>query len=62
MAKDKFRVKWEIFKDDSFYGLFCVRPIGDTNFNSPRSFHFVLAEDAAEFKRLLDISQHAVSA
>ena len=54
------RVAWEVFPDPAFFGMFCVKPVGDRDFNSPRSFHFVESKDAVEFKRLLDISSHAV--
>lgn len=40
---------WEMFYDESYYGLWCVRPDGDKNFNSPRSFHFFNKKDAEDF-------------
>jgi hypothetical protein len=58
--KIKLRVKWEVFKDDSFYGMWAVRPVGDHDFNSPRLFHLPDKAAAEEFRALLDKSQHAV--
>lgn len=60
--KSKHRVEWEVFSDASYFGLWAVRPVGDKDFDSPRLFHFVEQTDANEFKRLLDISSHAVKA
>jgi len=40
---------WEMFHDISHYNLYCVRPINDHNFNSPRSFHFFNKKDAEDF-------------
>jgi len=56
----KIRVKWEVFCDESFYGMWAVRPVGDHNFESPRLFHWLDKEAAEEFKALLDKSYHAV--
>jgi hypothetical protein len=47
-------VKWELFCDSGYYDLFCVRPIGEFDFNSPRSFHFIHREDAEKFKELAE--------
>jgi hypothetical protein len=58
--KKKYRAEWELYHDPGFYGMFAVREKGDTNFNSPRLFHFINKSDAEEFKRLIEISQHAV--
>ena len=60
--KEQYRVEWEIFNDSGFFGMWAVRPVGDRDFDSPRCFHFVYEADAVEFKRLLDISSHAVKA
>jgi hypothetical protein len=60
--KKKLRAEWEMFSDEGFYGMWCVREKGDTNFNSSRLFHFVNKADAEEFKRLIEMSQHAVRA
>jgi hypothetical protein len=46
-------MKWELFLDDSYYGLWCVRPAGDTDFNSQRTFHFIEKTDAGNFKNLV---------
>ena len=48
------KVKWEIFYDESYYGLWAVRPIGDHDFNSPRCFHLANEDLANELKNLLD--------
>ncbi len=47
---------YELFKDNSYYDLFCVRNSNDKRFNSPMSFHFYKFEDAQEFKRLIEIA------
>jgi len=49
--------QWEMFNDDSYYHLWCVRNIGDRSFNSPLSFHFVLKEDAEKFLELVSIAK-----
>ena len=43
-------MEWEIFCDLYYYYLWCVRPLGDCEFNSPRSFHFAKEEEAQAFK------------
>jgi hypothetical protein len=53
-------VKWEVFQDKTYFDFWAVRPIGDKNFNSPRLFHFANEEDAEQFKRLVELSYHAV--
>ncbi len=62
MKKQQVRVKWEIFLDESFYGLWAVRPVGDHDFESPRLFHFLDKVDAEEFLTLLEKSYHATRA
>ncbi len=52
--KVKTNVKWELFCDESFHGFFAVRPIKDKSFDSPRLFHFLLKEDAEQFKKLIE--------
>jgi hypothetical protein len=59
MGKNK-KVKWEMFLDSSYYDMWAVRPVGDKDFNSPRLFHFILKEDAEQFKALLEKSFCAV--
>lgn len=48
---------WELFSDDSYYDLWCVRNTGDRSFNSPLSFHFVEKKDAEDFLRLVRIAK-----
>ncbi len=60
MAKDKFRVEWQLFMDVSNFDMWTVRPKKDKDFNSPRSFGFVNKEDAEKFKELIEKSYHAV--
>lgn len=60
MKTTKVRVKWEVFCDESFYGMWAVRPVGDHDFLSPRLFHLPDKEAAEKFKRLLDKSYHTV--
>ena len=47
-------MKWEVFLDESYFSMWCVRPMGDKNFNSPQSFHFSLKEDAEKLKELAE--------
>ena len=56
----KSGVKWIMELDPSFYDMWCVRPLKDKDFNSPRSFHFVFKEDAESFLKLIERSHHAV--
>lgn len=58
--KIKYNVVWELFVDESFYGMFCVRPKNDKDFNSPRCFHFVFKDDAENFKILVEKAHCAV--
>lgn len=48
---------YEIFTDDGYYGLWCVRNINDKRFSSPMSFHFVEKQDAEKFKELIEKAQ-----
>lgn len=48
---------YELFNDESYYNLFCVRNINDKRFESSTSFHFEKYEDAVEFKRLIEIAK-----
>ncbi len=47
-------ITWEIFNDMSYFDMWCVRPEGDKDFNSLRSFHFALKQDADDFKALVE--------
>jgi hypothetical protein len=58
--KSSTRTKWESFRDQSYYDLWAVRPIGDHDFQSPRLFHFVEKADAELFLELISKSYHAV--
>lgn len=49
--------EYEIFCDESYYGLWCVRSKDDRRFESPMSFHFMVKEDAETFKRLLEMAK-----
>lgn len=44
-------MKWEMFLDHSYYDMYAVRPEGDKDFNSRRTFHFQLKTEA---ERLLN--------
>ena len=46
--------KFEMFCDESYYDMWCVRNVDDKRFNSPTSFHFVKKEDAEKFKELIE--------
>lgn len=48
--------KWEMFSDVSYYDMWCVRLVGDNNFNSTTSFHFMKYEDASTFFELLKVA------
>lgn len=48
---------WELFSDESYYGLYCVRCLTDKSFNSETSFHFMHLADAEEFKRLVTLAK-----
>ena len=60
MTKLVANVKWEMFQDDSFFGMWAIRPKEDKDFNSPRLFHFALKEDAESFKLLIEKSHLSV--
>jgi hypothetical protein len=51
------KAKYELFCDDSYYHMWCVRSLDDKRFNSPMSFHFMLEKDAIEFKRLIELAR-----
>ena len=57
------KVKWELFYDDGYYGMWAVRDSLDRSINSSRLFHFATQDDAEKFKALLEISycSHGVS-
>jgi hypothetical protein len=48
---------YEMFCDDGYYHMWCVRNVNDKRFNSSMSFHFVNKQDAEEFKRLIEIAK-----
>lgn len=50
---DKRGREWELFEDMAYFNLYCVRPVGEREFNSASSFHFVLLEEAEDFIELL---------
>lgn len=52
----KDKPKYEIFCDESYYHMWCVRSMDDKRFNSPTSFHFTFQKDAEEFKRLIELA------
>lgn len=56
----KCNVEWEVFQDESFYDMWAVRPVGDTDFNSPRLFHCLSKEHAEILKNTLDKCHCAV--
>ena len=47
---------YEIFCDESYFSMWCVRLIKDKRFDSPKSFHFQREQDAREFLRLIMIA------
>ena len=48
---------YEIFRDSSYYDMWCVRNTDDRRFESPMSFHFAKKEDVDEFKRLIELAK-----
>lgn len=48
---------YDLFRDDGYYGLWCVRSKDDHRFDSPMSFHFEKKPDAEEFLRLIEIAR-----
>lgn len=48
------KIEWEVFSDGAYYDLWCVRPVGDCSFGSPRSFHFQTKVDAEKFKSAVE--------
>lgn len=47
--------KWEMFCDDSYFGLWAVRPVNEKkSMSSPRLFHFDTREQAKQFKKLVE--------
>lgn len=55
---DKRKRTWEIFVDESYYGLICVRCIDcGKDLNSHMSFHFINMEEAESFATLVENSQ-----
>lgn len=52
---DKRGREWEVFADQSYYGLICVRCLSvPREFNSPLSFHFETMSDASQFAKLVE--------
>jgi hypothetical protein len=51
---DKIYENFEMFNDESYYNLWCVRNTNDKRFNSEFSFHFVIKEDAECFLKLIN--------
>lgn len=49
--------QFELFCDEAYYHMWCVRNVNDKRFNSPTSFHFCKHEDALEFKRLIELAK-----
>lgn len=54
---DDNKPKYEMFLDECYFHMWCVRNTDDRRFNSPTSFHFVKKSDAEEFKRLIEIAR-----
>jgi len=44
---------YEMFEDESYYGMWCVRDKADRDFNSRTSWHFTHKKDAYDFLMLL---------
>lgn len=52
-------IEWELFRDDFYYDMWAVRPVGDRDFHSPRLFHLSMKADAENLKSLLSQSKCA---
>ena len=48
------KVRWEYFKDEAYFGMYAVRPVGDGDFESPRLFHLVQEGDASNLVYILN--------
>jgi hypothetical protein len=53
-------MRWEMFEDHGYYGMWAVRPIGDTRFSSPQLFHFATKAEAESFRDLAGKAKVAV--
>jgi len=51
--------EWEIFHDESHFGLWAIRPVGDDDFNSPHLFHIDNYNEALALAILLDKTHRA---
>jgi len=52
--KRKKKRKYEIFEDNSYYNMWCVRSVGDTHFNNHYSWHFPTKKEAKMFLSLIE--------
>ncbi len=48
--------KYEIFEDNIYYNMWCVRSVGDTHFNNHYSWHFPTKKEAKTFLSLIEIA------
>lgn len=59
--KDEFKDlrgrSWEMFTDEAYFGMVCVRVSSDRDFNSETSFHFVGHDEAKAFSELIKRSR-----
>ena len=46
--------KFEMFKDEFYYDMWCVRDISNRYFNSRTSWHFTTKDKADKFLKLLN--------
>ena len=51
MAHDEL-VKWETFRDEAYYDMWCVRPTGERRFE--HGFHLVNGDEAKGLCRLIE--------
>lgn len=52
--------QWEMYCDESYYGLWAVRPIGDRDFNSTNLFHLHSEAQAFMLKQKLESLESSV--
>lgn len=45
---------YEMFLDEAYYDMWCVRNLNDKRFDSPTSFHFNTKAEAQTFLNLIE--------
>ena len=55
------RVRWGYSVDRSYFSMWVVHPVDDTNEQSKRRFYFIEERDAQDFLRLVEKSCHVMA-